>query len=156
MEQLVSYLIRENKKIATAESCTGGLLASRLTDISGVSSVFEMGVVSYSNRIKTELLGVSKELLDSVGAVSEEGAKEMSKGVCKRADADIGVGITGIAGPTGGSPEKPVGTVWISFYLKSSGENPAFLLNLNGTRTDIRNKTCDIVTERLKELLGVK
>ncbi len=156
MEQLVSYLIRENKKIATAESCTGGLLASRLTDISGVSSVFEMGVVSYSNRIKTELLGVSKELLDSVGAVSEEVAKEMSKGVCKRADADIGVGITGIAGPTGGSPEKPVGTVWISFYLKSSGENPAFLLNLNGTRTDIRNKTCDIVTERLKELLGVK
>lgn len=156
MEQLVSYLSRENKKIATAESCTGGLLASRLTDISGVSSVFEMGVVSYSNRIKTELLGVSKELLDSVGAVSEEVAKEMSKGVCKRADADIGVGITGIAGPTGGSPEKPVGTVWISFYLKSSGENPAFLLNLNGTRTDIRNKTCDIVTERLKELLGVK
>ncbi|MBS5737267.1 MAG: CinA family protein [Clostridiales bacterium] len=156
MEQLVSYLIRENKKIATAESCTGGLLASRLTDISGVSSVFEMGVVSYSNRIKTELLGVSKELLDSVGAVSEEVAKEMSKGVCKRADADIGVGITGIAGPTGGSPEKPIGTVWISFYLKSSGENPAFLLNLNGTRTDIRNKTCDIVTERLKELLGVK
>lgn len=156
MEQLVSYLIRENKKIATAESCTGGLLASRLTDISGVSSVFEMGVVSYSNRIKTELLGVSKELLDSVGAVSEEVAKEMSKGVCKRADADIGVGITGIAGPTGGSPEKPVGTVWFSFYLKSSGENPAFLLNLNGTRTDIRNKTCDIVTERLKELLGVK
>ena len=156
MEQLVSYLIRENKKIATAESCTGGLLASRLTDISGVSSVFEMGVVSYSNRIKTELLGVSKELLDSVGAVSEEVAKEMSKGVCKRADADLGVGITGIAGPTGGSPEKPVGTVWISFYLKSSGENPAFLLNLNGTRTDIRNKTCDIVTERLKELLGVK
>lgn len=156
MEQLVSYLSRENKKIATAESCTGGLLASRLTDISGVSSVFEMGVVSYSNRIKTELLGVSKELLDSVGAVSEEVAKEMSKGVCKRADADIGVGITGIAGPTGGSPEKPVGTVWFSFYLKSSGENPAFLLNLNGTRTDIRNKTCDIVTERLKELLGVK
>ena len=156
MEQLVSYLIRENKKIATAESCTGGLLASRLTDISGVSSVFEMGVVSYSNRIKTELLGVSKELLDSVGAVSEEVAKEMSKGVCKRADADIGVGITGVAGPTGGSPEKPIGTVWISFYLKSSGENPAFLLNLNGTRTDIRNKTCDIVTERLKELLGVK
>lgn len=156
MEQLVSYLSRENKKIATAESCTGGLLASRLTDISGVSSVFEMGVVSYSNRIKTELLGVSKELLDSVGAVSEEVAKEMSKGVCKRADADIGVGITGIAGPTGGSPEKPIGTVWISFYLKSSGENPAFLLNLNGTRTDIRNKTCDIVTERLKELLGVK
>ena len=156
MEQLVSYLIRENKKIATAESCTGGLLASRLTDISGVSSVFEMGIVSYSNRIKTEILGVSKELLDSVGAVSEEVAKEMSKGVCKRADADIGVGITGIAGPTGGSPEKPIGTVWISFYLKSSGENPAFLLNLNGTRTDIRNKTCDIVTERLKELLGVK
>ena len=156
MEQLVSYLIRENKKIATAESCTGGLLASRLTDISGVSSVFEMGVVSYSNRIKTELLGVSKELLGSVGAVSEEVAKEMSKGDGKRADADIGVGITGIAGPTGGSPEKPIGTVWISFYLKSSGENPAFLLNLNGTRTDIRNKTCDIVTERLKELLGVK
>lgn len=156
MEQLVSYLIRENKKIATAESCTGGLLASRLTDISGVSSVFEMGIVSYSNRIKTEILGVSKELLDSVGAVSEEVAKEMSKGVCKRADADIGVGITGIAGPTGGSPEKPIGTVWFSFYLKSSGENPAFLLNLNGTRTDIRNKTCDIVTERLKELLGVK
>lgn len=155
MEKLVSYLINSDKKIATAESCTGGLLASKLTDISGVSSVFEMGIISYSNRIKNEFLDVSQYDLDTVGAVSREVAASMSRGICFKANADIGVGITGIAGPTGGSAEKPVGTVWISFYFKDTNENPAFLLNLAGNREKIRNQTCDIVVLKLKEFLGI-
>lgn len=155
MEKLVSYLIKNGLKIATAESCTGGLLASRLTDISGVSEVFEMGAVTYSNRIKNELLGVSQNDLDTVGAVSSKVASQMSLGIAKKADADIGVGITGIAGPTGGTEEKPVGTVWISFYFKSTGENPTFLLSLHGSRREIREKTCDAVVEKLKQILGV-
>lgn len=156
MEKLVSYLISENKKIATAESCTGGLLASKFTDISGVSAVFEMGIVSYSNRIKSEILGVSESDLNTVGAVSREVASQMSKGIALKADADIGVGITGIAGPSGGSPEKPVGTVWISFYFRETGENPAYLLNLSGSRAKIRNDTCDIVIKKLKERFNIE
>ena len=151
MNTLVAYLIENKLKIATAESCTGGLLASRFTDISGVSEVFEMGVVSYSNRIKNEFLSVSPSDLEKYGAVSREVALQMSKNVCKKASADIGVGITGIAGPTGGTPEKPVGTVWISFYFSKTDENVAYLLNLDGTRFEIRNKTCDEVIKKLKE-----
>lgn len=155
MEELVSYLIENKLKIATAESCTGGLLASRLTDIPGVSEVFEMGIVSYSNRIKNEFLGVKSEDLEKYGAVSEAVAKEMSKDAAKKADADIGVGITGIAGPGGGTIKKPVGTVWLSFYFAKTDENPAYLLSLSGSRAEIRNKTCDEAVKRLKNHFNI-
>lgn len=155
MKELVAYLIENKLKIATAESCTGGLLASRLTDIPGVSEVFECGVVSYSNRIKSEILGVSEKSLEEYGAVSETVAKQMSKGVAKKTSANIGVGITGIAGPGGGTKEKPVGTVWLSLYFADTKENPAWRLSLSGNREEIRNAACDEAVKKLKEYFGL-
>ncbi|WP_099204765.1 competence/damage-inducible protein A [Scatolibacter rhodanostii] len=119
-ELVVKELTRANRKIATAESCTGGLLAKRITDISGSSAVFEMGCVTYSNEVKEKLLGVPHELLAKYGAVSEQVAKAMAEGIVKTSGADIGIGITGIAGPDGGTAEKPVGLVYIAL---SDGKN---------------------------------
>ena len=97
--------------IATAESCTGGLLAAAMTDVPGASAVFERGFVTYSNQAKHELLGVPMELIETHGAVSEQVARAMAEGALAHSRADITVSITGIAGPTGGTPEKPVGLV---------------------------------------------
>jgi len=115
LEEIVGDLLRERQvTIATAESCTGGLLASRLTDVAGSSDYVERGVVCYSNRSKTELLGVGPATIDEHGAVSEPVAVAMARGIRERAGTDLGVGITGIAGPGGGSAAKPVGTVVIA------------------------------------------
>lgn len=115
LEQVVGDLLRERRMtIAVAESCSGGLLASRLTDVPGSSDYMDRGVVCYSNEAKTELLGVPASLIAEQGAVSEAVAQAMADGVRERAHALVGVGITGIAGPGGGSPEKPVGTVCIA------------------------------------------
>ncbi|HTR46255.1 MAG TPA: competence/damage-inducible protein A [Verrucomicrobiae bacterium] len=115
IEEVVARTLTENHAtIAVAESCTGGLLAERLTSISGSSAYFLGGVVSYSNQLKTSLVGVPAELIEAKGAVSSEVALAMAEGIRKQAGAMIGVGITGIAGPTGGTPEKPVGTVHIA------------------------------------------
>lgn len=113
-ELVVRELGKAGKTLATAESCTGGLLAKRITDVSGASQVFEMGAVTYANRIKEKVLGVSHETLEAHGAVSEETAREMARGIRLAAGSDLGVGITGIAGPGGGTPEKPVGLVYIA------------------------------------------
>jgi nicotinamide-nucleotide amidase len=115
LEVVVGDLLRERTlTIAVAESCTGGLLASRLTDVPGSSDYVERGVVCYSNRAKTELVGVPEEMLREHGAVSEPVAQAMAAGIRARAGTNIGIGITGIAGPGGGSPEKPVGTVAVA------------------------------------------
>ncbi len=115
LETVVANLLKERHlTIATAESCTGGLLASRLTDVPGSSAYLHQGVVCYSNASKTQWLGVPATLIEEYGAVSEAVAKAMASGIRARAAADVGVGITGIAGPGGGSPEKPVGTVAIA------------------------------------------
>lgn len=100
--------------LATAESCTGGLLGERITSVPGVSAFYNGGVVTYSNEAKSRLLGVPRELIQRVGAVSEEVVLAMADGVRQLLHADIGVAISGIAGPRGGTPEKPVGTVWIA------------------------------------------
>ena len=113
-QAVVAALLEKKLKVAFAESCTGGLVAKRLTDISGSSAVFDCGVVSYANAIKEKLLGVNPETLRLYGAVSRETAREMALGIRRLAGADIGVGITGIAGPDGGTPEKPVGLVYVS------------------------------------------
>jgi nicotinamide-nucleotide amidase len=115
LEQVVGDLLRDHRMtIATAESCTGGLLASRLTDVPGSSDYVDRGVVCYSNRSKTELAGVADALIAEHGAVSEPVARAMAEGIRSRAGSNIGVGITGIAGPGGGTPDKPVGTVAIA------------------------------------------
>ena len=110
---VVESLCRKGLTLATAESCTGGLISKRITDISGCSDVFLGGCVTYSNEAKMKLLGVKSETLEAYGAVSEQTAAEMAKGVRERLGADIGVSATGIAGPLGGTPEKPVGTVYV-------------------------------------------
>lgn len=119
---LIEKLQYKGIKIATAESCTGGLISKLLTDKSGVSSVFDCGVCSYANEIKEKVLGVKGETLEAFGAVSPETAMEMAQGVKKLANAQIGISTTGIAGPTGGTAEKPVGTVYIGISTKDKTE----------------------------------
>ena len=112
----IGRLLREkNKKIASAESCTGGLLADRLTDVSGSSAYFLAGIVSYSNQAKVNLLGVSPEVLKRYGAVSALCAKQMAAGIRRVANTDIGISTTGISGPTGDTPWKPLGLVYIGY-----------------------------------------
>ena len=118
-ELVVRELLRKGKTLATAESCTGGLLSKRITDVSGASQVFEMGAVTYANRIKEQVLGVSHQTLEEHGAVSPQTAAQMAEGIRRAAGSDLGIGITGIAGPGGGTPEKPVGLVYIAL---SDGE----------------------------------
>ncbi|HCB99744.1 MAG TPA: competence/damage-inducible protein A [Ruminococcaceae bacterium] len=113
-QAVVQALKKRNQKIALAESCTGGMTASRITEVSGSSEVFECGVVTYANRVKEALLGVRQETLETDGAVSEQTASQMAEGIRLKAAADYGVGITGIAGPGGGTAEKPVGLVYVS------------------------------------------
>lgn len=150
-EKLVKILLDKKLKIATAESCTGGLVAKKITDISGASAVFDMGLVSYANKIKNEFLGVPNEVLNTVGAVSHETAYEMAKGIKRISGADIGVGITGIAGPTGGTPEKPVGLVYVGIAYKD--EIKVEKLLLNGDRDKIRNDTANIVASKVINMI---
>jgi len=113
-EVVVTELAKRHWKLASAESCTGGLLASRITDIPGASDVFHMGVVTYANRIKTLLLDVPEEILAQYGAVSEQTARAMAEGIRKKSGSELGISITGIAGPGGGTEEKPVGLVYLA------------------------------------------
>jgi nicotinamide-nucleotide amidase len=144
---LVQLMNQKKMTIATAESCTGGLLAKYITDQSGASRVFECGIVSYSGRIKNQMLGVSKETLEAFGEVSKQTAVEMASGVRKVAKSDIGVGITGIAGPTGGSKEKPVGLVY--FAVDFLGECQGYRLELfdAASRSEVRERTTQAVFE---------
>ena len=108
-------------KAATAESCTGGLIAKRITDVPGSSGVFEFGWVTYADRAKTEMLGVPAEVLEEHGAVSEPVVKAMAEGALERSGADVAVAVSGFAGPDGGTPEKPVGTVWFAWAFRNGG-----------------------------------
>ena len=147
VSDLVQSLIQKNITIATAESCTGGLVAKYITDQSGASQVFECGIISYSGRIKNQMLGVSNETLKLYGEVSEQTAMEMASGVRAVAQSDIGIGITGIAGPTGGSKEKPVGLVY--FAVDFFGECQGYRLELfdAGSRNEVRERTTQTVFE---------
>ena len=111
-EKLVARCRAKGLRLATAESCTGGLIAGAITAIPGASEIFDYGFVTYSDAAKTEMLGVAAGLIDAVGAVSEAVARRMAAGAKRRSGADLAVSVTGIAGPGGGSPGKPVGTVW--------------------------------------------
>lgn len=117
-EELGKYLIENKLTIATAESCTGGLLSSKLTDVSGSSEYVKLNFVTYANEAKHKILGVSWDILNNFGAVSEECAEAMANGLYEATDCDIALCTTGIAGPTGGTKEKPVGLVYISMRYK--------------------------------------
>jgi nicotinamide-nucleotide amidase len=141
------------RRIATAESCTAGLLAARLTERPGSSSYVAGGVVAYANEAKVELLGVDAELIERHGAVSEPVADAMAEGALRRFDADTAVAITGIAGPDGGSDEKPVGTVCWSVRL-AGGHGTARTLRLPGDRVDIRDRSTTVAMHLLRRLLS--
>jgi len=138
-ERLVKALKEKGLHIATAESCTGGMVSAAITSVSGSSEVFDGGVVSYANEIKHRILGVNEETLATHGAARDECAREMAEGVRRLMGADIGISLTGIAGPGGGTAEKPVGTV----YLGVSGKNEtyALLLSLSGDRERVREES---------------
>ena len=133
---VIRLLLAQKKTIATAESCTAGLLSKRLTDIPGASEAFLGAVVAYANETKTKFLGVEEALLNQAGAVSEPVARAMAEGVRERMGTDFGIGITGIAGPGGGSVEKPVGTVFVA--LAMAGETFVRRLNLGTDRSRVR------------------
>ncbi|MEW6144322.1 MAG: competence/damage-inducible protein A [Thermodesulfobacteriota bacterium] len=138
MEEVVGiFLRRHGMKLATAESCTGGLISNRITNVPGSSDYFLEGVVSYSNEAKRMLLGVPEDLLDTHGAVSAPVVEAMARGVRKLAGSDIGVGVSGIAGPGGGTPEKPVGTVFIGIDSEKGGTRSEKFL-FHGTREEIK------------------
>ncbi|MXR37538.1 CinA family protein [Craterilacuibacter sinensis] len=135
------YLLAKGQTLATAESCTGGLIAAALTDIAGSSAWFGWGMVSYANAAKVGLLGVKPQTLDDYGAVSEETVREMAAGACRVAGADWAIAVSGIAGPGGGSPGKPVGTVWLALAGPEGIE--AFVCHFAGDRAAVRRQTVE-------------
>jgi nicotinamide-nucleotide amidase len=152
MESVVARLLSQRgRTVTTAESCTGGLLAARLTSIPGSSDYFRQGVVSYADDAKSRLLGVSRELLRSRGAVSDEVAAEMAKGARRASGSDIALAVTGIAGPEGGTPAKPVGTVHIALADAASCTVSRHLFR--GSREDIRALTVFAALDRLRRHL---
>ena len=150
-ELVARTMMAAGKTLATAESCTGGTIASKLTALAGASEYFRGGVVAYSNEVKECALGVNHETLVRHGAVSEETVKEMVTGVRERLGADYAVATTGVAGPGGGTPEKPVGTVWIAVASKDSVYTE--LLHLTGRREQIIERTCNAVFAALIRMM---
>ena len=163
-KQLVSVLKKRSLKIASAESCTGGLISKIITDAPGASDVFDVGITTYSNEMKSKMLGVPSDILDQYGAVSQQTARAMAQGILMVSGADIGVATTGIAGPGGGTPEKPVGLVYIAI---AASDNIAALcgretvvvtrLMIDEADTDreyIRRKAAETVLLSVIEYLG--
>lgn len=149
-KQTVELLKSKKLKLATAESCTGGLISKRITDVSGSSEVFEGGVVCYSNRFKENVLGVSPETLKKYGAVSRETAREMVKGVLSLTKADIAVAVTGIAGPSSDDTNKPVGLVYIAV---SDGKSTIVKNLLNNFSGDVREQNRNISADTALEMI---
>jgi nicotinamide-nucleotide amidase len=147
VDQLSNKLKAREWKIATVESCTGGGLAYALTSLAGSSTWFERGVVTYSNIAKEELVGVRALTLASFGAVSEQTVREMAEGGLRNSQAQLSIAITGIAGPEGGTAEKPVGTIWLG-YASIDAQTQTFVEVLQGTRTSIREQTIQIALEK--------
>ena len=151
LSKISNLLKKRNLTVATAESCTGGLVAHSLTNISGSSDYFDRGVISYSNKSKIEMLGVSEKILKEYGAVSEQVAKAMAEGVRTRSNADIGLATTGIAGPTGGTKDKPVGLVYIAISTSKSTIIKGF--QFSGDRLQNKASTCNAALKMLLDYL---
>jgi len=154
-EALVGELIASGKSVATAESCTGGWIAKSITDIAGSSQCFAYGVVSYSNGAKESVLGVNPATLVKHGAVSEATVRQMAEGVLKLSGAELSVAVSGIAGPGGGTEEKPVGTVWFAWAVRAKGEceTEASHSVLSGDRQSVREQSVVIALKNLRERL---
>ncbi len=151
VEYLVKLLKEKDFHISACESCTGGMFISTIIDVTGSSAVVNESYITYSNEAKVRLLGVSSETLETYGAVSHETAFEMAKGLYEKIDSDVVVSITGLAGPDGGTIEKPVGLCFIGINIK--GNIKVFKINNSGTRFEIREKTVLYCIEELKILL---
>ena len=154
-EQVVKTLNEKGFVLATAESCTGGLIAKRITDVSGSSAVFNCGIVSYSNEVKEKVLGVSHKTLETYGAVSEQTVREMVKGALKISGADIAVSVSGIAGPNSDNTEKPVGLI----FLAVSNGKTITVKQLNNTfidniRENNRQSASDEALKMILDLVG--
>lgn len=151
-EEAIAVLMKKYRlTLAVAESCTGGLVSNKITDVPGSSEYFRGGIIAYSNDLKEQMLDVPQKILKKFGAVSKETAAAMARGARKNANADIGIAITGIAGPTGGSRLKPVGTVFIAVSDKKSEECRSFLFK--GKRQAIKLAASNNALKMLKEFL---
>lgn len=153
-EWIGTYLNEKGWRIATAESCTGGLIASRITDVSGSSAYFEQGFITYSNEAKMRFLGVSKDIVATeggLGAVSEDCARAMAEGVRSATGSEVGLSVTGIAGPTGGTPEKPVGTVYMAVATLSGTHCRHHLFK--GSRLEVKAQTAEAALEMTRDAL---
>ena len=151
---VASLLIEQNLSISVAESCSGGLLAGRLINYPGISKVFKEGFITYSNESKINTLGVDSKILSKYGAVSEEVAKQMAKGAADRAKSDVALSITGIAGPDGGTDEKPVGLVYIGLYLL--GEVKVMKMDSWGSRDNVRRRAVSQALDMLRRELQMR
>jgi nicotinamide-nucleotide amidase len=151
-ERLAQALQARGWMLATAESCTGGMIAAACTDLSGSSNWFERGFVTYSDAAKTELLGVDPALIAQHGAVSELVARAMAFGAVRHSQAQVSVAVTGVAGPAGGTPQKPVGTVWFGFQV--NGQLSSETRRFDGDRAAVRAATVEYALQRMLDLLA--
>lgn len=149
---LAEALLRKGLKLVTAESCTGGLISAACIELAGSSKWFERGFVTYSNAAKAEALGVDPAVIASQGSVSEAVARAMAQGALAHSHAQVAVAVTGVAGPTGGSATKPVGTVWFGFALPQGVVSE--MRRFEGDRSAVRAATVDHALRRLVELIG--
>ena len=154
IEEIAKILENNNLTVATTESCTGGLLSSKFTDISGSSAYVHLNLVTYSNEAKQKMLGVRKETLENYGAVSEECSYEMATGLQKLTDADICISTTGIAGPTGGSAEKPVGLMYSTICTKNKAVTFEVKFHPEIPRIEMKEMFVQAVLEKLYKFLG--
>lgn len=153
VQKVANSLLQHKQKVCTAESCTGGLIAKSFTDLAGSSDWFERGFVTYSNQAKNEMLAVPASLIDDYGAVSEAVATAMASGALRHSHADYSIAVTGVAGPAGGSDEKPVGTVWIA--VASAEQLIATLHLFDGDRQAVREATLVSALDALLDVIDV-
>lgn len=150
--RVANLLIKNELKLVTAESCTGGMISAACTDLAGSSEWFERGFVTYSNAAKSQMLGVDVAMIEAHGAVSEPVARAMAFGAVRQSAAQVSIAVTGVAGPTGGSAAKPVGTVWFGFSVQGSLYSE--MQRFEGDRAAVRSQTVAHALLRLHELLS--
>jgi len=151
--KIIKFIIKKKLSVSVAESCTGGMLASIITSVSGSSKIFNMGLITYSNQAKSKILKVPKKILNKFGAVSKECCIKMTKNLKKISKSDICISTTGVAGPLGGSLAKPVGTVYVGIYIKKKIVIKKYNFNSKLLRKSIQKKTCKEVLKLIKKYI---